>query len=39
VKKALLGIAIAVLAISASVSPVMANEPICIPTAPTCNAP
>ena len=37
-KKTLLWIALAVLALSASVSPVMANEPICPPTLPTCNA-
>jgi hypothetical protein len=38
VKKALLWIAVAVFALSASVSPVLANNPVCPPTIPTCNA-
>lgn len=37
-KKKLLWIALAVLALSASASPVLAENPACLPTQPTCNA-
>lgn len=37
-KKTLLWIAAAVLALSASASPVLAENPACLPTVPTCSA-
>jgi len=38
VKKTLLWIAVAVFALSATVSPLLAENPLCPPTQPTCNA-
>jgi hypothetical protein len=37
-KKTLLWIAVAVLALSATVPPVLAENPVCPPNQPTCNA-